>query len=282
LESGTLEGDQVIQGIPCLGNKPVELNAAGEPIQFTSAGDYTIGSTVLHRGDDFIGVYEKKDHITVLPTKCSPGKECLSGAISFIQQELITQFQNGLRQNSGKFPFGNIGNIQSKNFSWNGASDHIDLHQDIFVESMFTNPPFSDCDANIHIDITLKWVVTQSFGARQWIVAWPASIGGGYGHGVCPGTAAIETVVAAASALFGHVRDLLDAKRQNAANQIEAAAQKYAIQKQIGDLALDKYRPLVQALEAGGEVVPGSIAIDSLYIDGDGLELGYLYRVLKK
>jgi hypothetical protein len=281
LKSGTLDGDQTIKGVPCLGDKDIELNESGEPIIFTAAGNITIGSTVLHRGDSFIGVYKKQDSITILPAQCAPNIECLSDAIKTIQGELIEKLKAGILQHSSKFPFGNIGKIQSQSFTWNGAPDHIDFHQDISVENMFTNPPFADCDGKVHIDLTVKWVVTKSFAA-QWITAWPASIGGSISHGLCPGTSAIETAANVAASIFSHVREMLDNAVGNLRDQVQSTMKNSVIQKEIAEATLAKYEPLVQALETNDKVIHGSIQIDGLSINGQGLELSYEYSLLKQ
>jgi hypothetical protein len=281
LQSGTLEGDQLIKGIPCLANKYVELNKAGEPIVFTAAGDYTIGATVLHRGDAFNRVYKKQDQITILPTQCSPKTECLADAIGKIEADLIAKLQAGIREHSSKIPFGNIGNIQSQSFNWNSASDHIDFHQDISVENMLTNPPFKDCDVRIHIDLTVKWAITKSF-AKQWVAAWPASIGGNISHGVCPGTTAIEAVASVASAIFSHVREMLDNAVGNLRDRIQSTLNNSVVQKEIAATALAKYEPLLQILESNDKVIAGSIQIDRIFIDAQGLELSYEYMLRKE
>jgi hypothetical protein len=174
-----------------------------------------------------------------------------------------------------------MGKIEGHDFSWNAAPDHIEFHQGVFVESMFTNPPFSDCDAQLHIDVTVKWVINDLFGGRQVINAWPSSIGGGLSYGFCPGTAAIQGVAGVAYGLFGHVREMMDRGVQHASDALRAGMQNSVIQHQIGQSTLDSYRQIVQVTESNGQVVPGSIRIKSLFIDDQGLELSYQYSVRK-
>jgi hypothetical protein len=263
---GNLVGDQTISGIPCMGGTDISLTGAQVPIDFTAASDFTIRDTHLHRGQRFLGTAEVKGTKVVL----DPAH--LAQAVNSIHADLVQKANDAIKQASSKFPFGNIGTIQDHDFRWSASGHELQLHQEFSVQNLFTNPPFSDCDAQVHIDITVRWMAFSGFYGAQ-IVAWPASIGGGYSHGVCPGTAALEAV-AAVGRIFSHIRELMD---QKITQPLQALAEKSVIQRQLSSAALSQYDDVIKFAEPG--FLDHSVGIDDLVVDSGSLKLSYHYAV---
>ena len=213
LDSALLSGDQKIDGVPCMGDHSVSINQRGVVTNCVISGDYGIADSHFHRGSLYNGTFQRSEKILVINAVCvgpNPQNLCYSSAFGDIQANLLAQFDGLIRQHSGKFPFGNIGKIQSTAFTWNPAPDHIDFHQTVSVESMLTNPPFADCDVTIHINLTVKWNLLNLFGGRQVLNAWPSAMDGTLSYGLCPGTAALQVVANALSDVLSGLRSLLD------------------------------------------------------------------------
>jgi hypothetical protein len=176
---------------------------------------------------------------------------------------------------SSKFPFGNISTIQDHDFVWNASGTVLNISQQLHVQKLFTNPPFADCDGDLKLDATVTWVVVKEF-MKQSVVAWPSTLTISYKHGLCPGTAAIETIAGALADLVPHIRELIDSKTSGA---LASLAQKSVIQKEIGDTTLAKYGQLLQFLQTDGTFVPGSLQIDSVLVENGNLNLHYSYGI---
>ena len=281
LLDGVLSGDQTIGGIPCMGDRGIQLNAHGQPISFTAAGPYKIGNETLSRGQPFYGSYSKSGVFPVLDaTKKLDGSPAdafanqMTQSMTQIDQDLVTKAKDAILGHSSKFPFGNIGNIQDHDFRWSGSGNRLTIHQEFHVQNMFTNPPFADCDAELKLDVVVTWNISNGF-MKQYVTAWPSQISGGYSHGVCPGTAAIETIGAALYDLFPHIRELIDTKVSGSLSDLKKES---LIQKTIGDAALAELR----LITGDPSLVPGSLKIDSLLIENGSLNLHYSYLATKQ
>lgn len=270
LKSGTLVNDELIDGVPCLGGKPVQLNSAGHPVVFTASSTYKIGDTVLQRGQPFLGTYAK--HGVLLIFDGSKGE--LANAIKQLQSDLISKGKTSVLTLSSKFPFGNMGTIQDHDFTWDASGSVLHLSQQLHIQNLFTNPPFGDCDGDLKLDATVNWIVVHEF-MKELVVAWPSVLTVSYRHNLCPGTSAIEVAKAVAE-LDPHLRELLDSK---ISGPLAGLAQKSVIQKEIGDTAIAKYEQILQFLQTDGSFVPGSLQIDSVLVENGNLNIHYSYSV---
>jgi hypothetical protein len=270
LKSGTLVNDQLIDGVPCMGGAPVQLNAAGHPVVFTASSTYQIGGTVLQRGQQFLGTYVKHDVLPIF----DGSKGELASAIQQLQAELVSKGSAAVLAMSGHIPFGNMGTVQDHDFSWDAAGSVLHLSQQLHVQNLFTNPGFVDCDGDLKLDATVTWIVVHEF-MKQTVVAWPSALTISYKHNFCPGTSVLEAAKAIAD-LDPHLRELLDSK---ISGPIAALAQRSVIQKEIGDTALAKYEQIIQLLQTDGTYVPGSLQIDSVLVESGNLNIHYSYSV---
>ena len=274
LASGILSGDQMIDGVPFMGDQYIQLNDKGHPIYFTAAAPYTIGMTQLQRGQPFLGTYQKQGVLPIF----DGSKGELANAMQQLQGELISKATDAVRTISSKFPFGNIAGIQDHDFVWSGSGNTLNISQQLHVEKLFTNAPFADCDGDLKLDATVTWLVVPEF-MKQSLVAWPSTLTISYKHGMCPGTAAIEDITGALYILVPHIREMLDSKTSGLVNGL---AQKGVIQKEIQDVSLAKYEQLLQLLQTDTTIVKYSIRIDSLVIESGSLNLHYSYSVMSQ
>jgi hypothetical protein len=262
LEIGTLEGNQTIAGVPCLGGADIILSDTGEPIVFTAAADWSIGATHLHRGDRFTGTFKITGETVIL----DPAS--LSTTLNDVQNQICDKLAAELRKNSSKFPFGRIGSITKHDFRSAVGADHADLHQEIAVKDMLTNPPFADCDSEIAIDATLKWTLVEGF-RRPTFKAWISSLGGGISHNFCPGTSLLEAGIAIGNAL-GLVNFNLASPN--------ALTSPLAL-KQIDDGQMTQILAFLNSLHPEGRVLDWSFKPTRIFIDHQQLKLAYEYEV---
>lgn len=262
LERATLNGDQIIAGVPCMGGTEVMLGRDGSPIYFTASADWSVGKTKLHRGDRFTGLF------TVTGTTVILDKASLNAALNGVQKQIVDErLAPEVRKNSGKFPFGNIGKITGHDFRVTLAEDHIDLHQEASVESLLTNPPFADCDSNIEIDITLKWTISNNLPHPVFMM-WYSSMSGALSHDFCPGTSTIEAVATIGKALGIIHYNLQPPDIKNP-----------LLSKQFDDKTLAIIHAFLAAAHPNGTVLDWSFKPTRVFIDQGQLKLDYEYQV---
>jgi hypothetical protein len=266
LAEGTLNGDQTIAGVPCMGGAYVELDKDGSPIRFTASADWSIGSTLLHRGDGFSGTF------TVTGTTVILDNASLNNTLNSAQALIVFEkLAPELRKHAGKFPFGNIGEIIGHDFRVSLAEDHIDLHQEATVKDFLTNPPFADCDSDIQTDITLKWTISNNF-IRPVLVMWYSSMSGSISHNFCPGTSFLEAVLEAqrvVGRMFGLVVDSL--RFPGIDNPL--------LTKQFDQKTLAKIHAFLVAAHPNGKVLDWTFKPTRAFIEEGQLKLDYQYEV---
>lgn len=276
LHQGVPVSDTNIQGVPVMGGRVVMLDPDGSPYVFTAASDWSKEATHLHRGEEYLGSYTKNDTFVLLNN--ADLTEMINAAVA----SLIDPLPDKIRENSGKFPFGNMGNMSIHDVRTGLSTDHIDVHGELSVQNMFTNPPFADCDGNIWADFVVRWYTggMYAMGQNQDLQYKPvfgiyvSQYGGGVSHHFCPGTDFIRAVATIGSA-FGFVASP-DQLLQNFVNRF---AGKLRFQKALDDKNQKMIAQYLQAVTQDGEVVADSIRYNRLYIDGGQLKMDYSYEV---
>jgi hypothetical protein len=269
IESANLNGDQTINGIPCAGDQEVDFDNAGRPTTCTLSADYTLGPNHLHHGQRFSNRFNQtvSANFTILQP------QDLANLLGGIANQVTDSGKAQLMKNSSKFPFGNIGNITPHDFRWSPSLDHIDVHEELSVQNMLTNPPFADCDSNVVIDATISWTIAKVFPGKIVAAAWVSKLGGGFSHNFCPGTSVLEAV-AAVGRVFGLIHDDLS-------GPLASAAQSHSVQKNFGPATEQKIEAFLQQLYTGATVVNGSFSPDRLYIENQQLKLAYHYEIVQ-
>jgi hypothetical protein len=185
-----------------------------------------------------------------------------------VQNQICDKLAAELLKKSSVFPFGRIGQITKHDFRSSLGADHIDLHQEIAVKDLLTNPTFADCDSNIAIDATLKWALIEGF-RRPTFKAWISSLKGEISHNFCPGTFVLEAVLAIGKAL-----GLVNFELQSPASLNDPLTL-----KSINDDQMAQIIAFLNSLHPESKVPDWSFKPTSIFIDHQQLKLAYEYSV---
>lgn len=261
LRAFTSDGDQNIEGAPCLGGTEVVLNKAGKPIRFTAAADWSIGSSHYRRGEVFNGTYLVKGDAVLLdgPT--------LSAVLTAMWNRLTQSMQAELMKQTGKFPFGRIGETTWHDFRTTLADDHIDLHVEAAIKDLLTNPPFADCDCDIDIDATIKFKLFREAGKSTFVV-WIGKLGGGLSTHVCPGTTALKVGYLVFNAI-----DLIPDLHVNLPDSLNRPLASKSLEDATKARILNFYNSLSQ------DSTIFDVDVTRVFIDQQQLKLSYFYYV---
>lgn len=265
LRSAIFANNEVISDRPIMAGKFVEFNTSNLPIRFTTSKRFVHGNTTIEAGGLYNGTFSVSGSRVALPP------DQLRSAIDTLIAKLVDQTKSALQGRSGKFPFGNMGSMNGHDFRYTYYRDHVDIHAELWVESFFNNPPFSDCDGNISADTKFFWNA-PSFNSNSFQL-WIGPITGTISHGVCPGTKAIEIGAEVGKAL-GLVRYSLSFSNIPVLNHP-------LFERDFAEKEKNKISEYLSAIYAPATVPMYGIEINGAYIEGNQFKIDYSYSVVE-
>jgi hypothetical protein len=254
---GTLDSDQTIAGVPCLAHSDVVLNQDGDVLAFTASADYTIGTTTLHRGQRFIGIYDTQATITVR------SGDDFQKDLEQVLQQIGDGFSKEIASHRNSDVFASMDSIHPQNYSKAISRDHIDFHVEASVENFLKNvPPFAACDCTNSADVTIAWQVGVSripycnfYPSRT---VWSVS---------CTSTCLSAPFIAFTAAIAQFARNLFG-------SPMPAPG---FVPPSINEVGHDLGQ-LAKNLSADPDVLPWSIRLEEIFIEGNELRATFSYK----